>query len=247
MIVTHKTPKATLLYCTPLAVAEIGGRVCYDSFESSENSIIKFFKQNQEHFIHTTKDEDISSSDLLYKLAHVHFHHSVLEHIQLSYYIKDIPRNVVIEANRHRIGVATSQKSSRYTIDDLITTWIRGDKQTFANVVAKNVSITEPRQLSIITEYLSDSLNNLDNEEKLEADLKGGKKKHQNDRVKFILPECWVLEGVWTFNLRSLKHFLDLRLSGSAYYGIQEMAQAIVDATPKKYLELIQKPKDLNV
>jgi hypothetical protein len=96
VIVAHKTPKATLLYCTPLAVAEIGGRVCYDSFESSENSVIKFFKQNPEHFIHTTKDEDILSSDLLYKLAHVHFHHSVLEHIQLSYYIKDIPRNVIM-------------------------------------------------------------------------------------------------------------------------------------------------------
>jgi len=244
VIVAHKTPKATLLYCTPLAVAEIGGRVCYDSFESSENSIIKFFKQNPEHFIHTTKDEDVSSSDLLYKLAHVHFHHSVLEHIQLSYYIKDIPRNVILEANRHRIGVATSQKSSRYTIDDLVNAWVSGSRDAFAIVVKNNVSITDTQQLRVLTEYLWDSLQVLDAKEQLEADLKGGKKKHQNDRVKFILPECWVLEGVWTFNLRSLKHFLDLRLSGSAYYGIQEMAQTIVSATPKKYLELIQKPND---
>lgn len=246
-MVAHKLPKATLLYLTPLAVAEIGGRVCYDSFESSEHSIVKFFKNDPEHFINTSKDEDIPSSELLYKLAHVHFHHSVLEHIQLSYYIKDVPRNVVIEANRSRIGVATSQKSSRYTIDDLVNAWVLGSTRKFREVVEVNVNIIDSKQLTIISDYLWESLKLLNEQETLVADLKGGKKKHQNDRVKFILPECWVLEGVWTFNLRSLKHFLDLRLNGSAYYGIQEMAQAIVNVTPKKYLDLITKPKELNV
>lgn len=242
-MVAHKLPLATLLYVTPLAVAEIGGRVCYDSFDASENNLVKFFKHMPEHFINTSKDEDVPSSDLLYKLAHVHFHHSVLEHIQLSYYIKDVPRNVVIEANRSRIGVATSQKSSRYTIDDLVNAWVVGSTRKFYSVVEGNINVTDPKQLKVISEYLWESLRLLDNQEKLIADLKGGKKKHQNDRVKFILPECWILEGVWTFNLRSLKHFLDLRLNGSAYYGIQEMAQAIVNVTPKKYLDLITKPK----
>ena len=109
------------------------------------------------------------------------------------------------------------------------------------------MNIIDSKQLTIISDYLWESLKLLNEQETLVADLKGGKKKYQNDRVKFILPECWVLEGVWTFNLRSLKHFLDLRLNGSAYYGIQEMAQAIVNVTPKKYLDLITKPKELNV
>jgi len=52
-----------------------------------------------------------------------------------------------------------------------------------------------------------------------------------------------MLEGIWTFNLRALKHFIDLRTAGSAYYGIQQVAQSIIDVTPQKYLDLCIKKK----
>lgn len=238
-MVDHKKPKACLLHATPLAVSEVASRMCYDSFAGSENNIVKFFKHDPEHFINTAKDEDIPHSDLLYKLTKTEFHTSVLEHISLSYYIKDVPRNVVIEANRHRIGIATTQKSTRFTIGDLVDAWLRKDIFDFHGIVKNNVSVTDSKYLEELTSYLWESLDTLNTLEPLEADIKGSRKKAQNDRVKFILPECWVLEGVWTFNLRSLKHFLELRKKASAYYGIQEMAESIIEVTPKKYLDLI--------
>ena len=46
---------------------------------------------------------------------------------------------------------------------------------------------------------------------------------------------------VVTFNIRSLKNYFDLRDSGAAWFQIQWLAQGMKDATPKKYLKLIDK------
>jgi len=251
-MIDHRIPKVTLIYSTPLALAEIGARVCYDSFNLSENNLVKFFKNDIGHFKDKVKiDGDIDGSEVLDKLAWVHFHHSVLEHVNLSYFIQNIPRNVVLEFNRSRTGVSTSQKSSRYTIDVLINSFLDTienplgitnlEATTFHTVVKNNISVTDKDTVLNITKYLFDALYLLHSTEELIKDLKGGKKKHQNDRVKFILPECWVMDGLWTFNLRALEHFLKLRNNGSAYYGIREVAEEIIRVTPQKYLDLIIK------
>lgn len=235
MIVEHKRPKVELLHATPLKVAEIAARTCYNSFDLSEHPLIN------------TRDwytqEDIVHSKILDKLAWVHFHLSVLEHINLSFYATGIPRNVIIELNRHRI-LSTSQKSSRYTIEKLVNLFLENDKDEFKKYVANNVSITEPNMLYELTLYLWRSLENLHSLEPLISNLSGSKKKAQNDRIKFILPECWTLDGVWTINLRSLKNLFQLRLSNSAYYGIQELAEEMLKVIPCKYKELIIKDKN---
>lgn len=235
-IVKHKSPKVSLLHITPLKVGEIAARVCYDSFNMSEHELIR----DKDFF----SEKDIEKSEILNKLFWVNFHESVGEHINVSFYIKDLPRNVALEMNRHRI-CSTSQKSSRYTIDDLINAFIsckyRLDYTKFREVVTKNISITDKKFIDDICDYLWMSLGHLDSQETLLPDLKGSRKKAQNDRVKFILPECWLMDGVWTFNLRSLKNFLKLRSSGSAYYAIQEVANLILEVLPSKYKELIWK------
>ena len=51
----------------------------------------------------------------------------------------------------------------------------------------------------------------------------------------------WKTDIVMTINLRSLKNFFDLRDSGAAWFQIQWLAQAMKEATPQKYLKLIDK------
>ena len=235
----YKKPKAYLLHATPLALGEIGGRVCYDSFKLSESEDIRNFKQN-----HTLPG--INSSELLNKLVWAYQHESIIEHINLSYYIEDISREIVQEFNRHRIGVATSQKSTRYTMEPVINAWIEfnDDKYTwqmFKAEVSKNIVDLDPDMIEITASYIGSKLFVYNQEEPLIKNLTGSKKKKQNDRVKRCLPEVWLMEGVWTFNLRALKHFYELRSSGAAYYGIREVVDAIIAVTPKQYLELISK------
>jgi len=85
-----------------------------------------------------------------------------------------------------------------------------------------------------------DSLNRLELFEALEA---GKRKRNVGDAFKHIVTDNWKVDMVVTFNLRSLKNYLTLRDSGAAYFGIRHLAQAIKDATPNKYLDLIIKGK----
>ena len=66
-------------------------------------------------------------------------------------------------------------------------------------------------------------------------------KRNVGDHYKHLVTDNWKVDMVVTFNLRSLKHFFDLRESGSAWFQIQWLAEAIKEATPKKYLRLIDK------
>ena len=72
--------------------------------------------------------------------------------------------------------------------------------------------------------------------------LENGKKKRNiGDAFKHIVTDNWKVDMVVTFNLRSLKNYFDLRDSGSAYFQIQWLAQAMKSVTPVKYLKLIDK------
>jgi len=72
---------------------------------------------------------------------------------------------------------------------------------------------------------------------------KGKKKRNVGDAFKHIVNDNWKVDLVVTFNLRSLKNYFTLRDSGSAYFQIQWLAEAMNAQTPSKYLDLIVKPK----
>jgi thymidylate synthase (FAD) len=234
----YKKPKATLLHATPLSVSEVAARCCYNSFNASPEQTIRDFKIN-------LSVEDIDSSELLNKLTWVHQHGSINEHVNLSYYVDNVSREVIIEWNRHRLGIATSQQSTRYTMEDVVNAWVdynNGENYSdFEEAVAKNIIDLDPAMINITAKYMSAKLSIYNHDETLIKGLTGSKKKKQNDRVKRCLPEVWIMDGVWTFNLRALKHFYNLRNSGAAYYGIREAVETILEATPQKYLDLIVK------
>lgn len=246
----YKKPEVVLLHQTPLAIAEVASRICYDSFDLSENDEMLEFRNNPKDFANALLNEglDVDSSKVVDTIVNVHFHESVVEHLNFSFYVKNVSRENIIEMNRHRLGIATSQKSSRYTIEPLINAWIEHnntldtDNYTkFVDVVRKNIIHEDDGLVLTTAEYISGMLHIYNTEEVLQSDLKGKAKKKQNDRVKRALPESWMLEGIWTFNLRALKHFLKLRDSGSAYYGIREVAVALKEALPPKYRTIIDK------
>jgi len=66
-------------------------------------------------------------------------------------------------------------------------------------------------------------------------------KRNVGDAFKHIVSDNWKVDMVVTFNLRSLKNYFDLRDSGAAYFQIRWLAKAMKEATPEKYLRLIDK------
>ena len=121
--ITYSKPEVVLLQDTGIGVAEAAARTCYDSFENSENAAIKKIE-------HALPDDEvcdeinsIEESSLLDDLAWTYFHHSILEHANLSYLVRGTSRGVLQEHARHRIQ-AISVRSTRYTMSSVINAFV---------------------------------------------------------------------------------------------------------------------------
>ena len=123
----YESPKVTLLHDTGLMSAEIAARTCYDSFNISETSIINNFpeliKANNLWGIYKEFEVDIDNSEILNKITWAYQHHSILEHINLTYHVSGTSRGVLQEHARHRIQ-GISVKSTRYTLTDVINAFL---------------------------------------------------------------------------------------------------------------------------
>jgi len=120
-------PSVFILSDNGIGQSEFAARTCYNSYNQSENIAIERVKNKVNDYVSdcNIKEElyDIENSELLKQLSFVHFHHSVLEHSYITFYIKNISRGVLQELVRHRIA-SYSVKSTRYTLDNLMYNFI---------------------------------------------------------------------------------------------------------------------------
>ena len=122
--ITYSKPEVVLLQETGIGTSEVAARTCYDSFDNSENDCIKDIATlGFPGGTNTDLINNIEHSDLLDTLAWAHFHHSILEHANLTYLIKGTSRGVLQEQSRHRIQ-AISVRSTRYTMSSVINAFV---------------------------------------------------------------------------------------------------------------------------
>lgn len=271
--IEYYKPEVVLLQETGIGVAEAAARTCYDSFENSENVVIKNIEdvmpsQDMCHEINAIED-----SALLDDLAWTYFHHSILEHANLSFLVRGTSRGVLQEHARHRIQ-AISVRSTRYTMSSVINAFVAslygGDKEFFiAKVLEFDMFVTANKeynrieigaiydklkyQSTIIEDFNSIAVakSSLELLEKFpnnpqalfEALQEGKKKRNVGDAFKHIISDNVKVDMVVTFNLRSLKNYFTLRDSGAAFFQIRWLAQEMMRVTPQKYLDLIVKKK----
>lgn len=140
--IEYSKPQVILLQHTGIGTSEYAARSCYDSFESSEHDCIKVLNEVTNKGIpHKFPGalkvvNSIEHSDLLDQLAWTHFHHSILEHANLTYLIKGTSRGVLQEHARHRIQ-AISVRSTRYTMSSLINAFV-SERLNNANTYPSN-------------------------------------------------------------------------------------------------------------
>ena len=121
--IKYSKPEVVLLQDTGIGVAESAARTCYDSFSSSENSAIQNIEHNMPDADMCKELNSIDKSALLDDLAWTYFHHSILEHANLSFLIRGTSRGVLQEHARHRIQ-AISVRSTRYTMSSIINAFV---------------------------------------------------------------------------------------------------------------------------
>jgi thymidylate synthase (FAD) len=271
--IKYSRPQVVLLQDTGIGVAETAARTCYDSFSNSENGVIKELEHKLPDASMCDMLNEIEESALLEDLAWTYFHHSILEHANLSYLVRGTSRGVLQEHARHRIQ-AISVRSTRYTMSGIINAFVAsqhgGDREFFIDIVESyDMFVTAESDYNrleiggmydklLLQKQKVDDFHSIavakssiplidelqGNPQALYDALQAGKKKRNvGDAFKHIITDNVKVDMVVTFNLRSLKNYFALRESGAAYFQIRWLAQEMMKVTPKKYLDLIIKQK----
>ena len=269
--IQYSKPEVVLLQDTGIGVAETAARTCYDSFSNSENEVIQRIEDSMPDSNMCDALNGIEDSNLLDDLAWTYFHHSILEHANLSFLIRGTSRAVLQEHARHRIQ-AISVRSTRYTMSSLINAFVAscGDREFFIEKVLgfdmfvtaddgyNRVEISAMFDKLVYQQKIVENFDEIsvaksslpflkelknDSQALYEALQNGKKKRNVGDAFKHIITDNVKVDMVVTFNLRSLKNYFTLRDSGAAFFQIRWLAQEMMQVTPKKYLDLIIKGK----
>ncbi len=219
-----------LLHYTPAIYAIEAIRTCWDSFDKSDSN--NFKNTNKLEIENTSKLEidnttkvdskntKLGENDtkLLRKIVHTHKHTSTIEHLHLTFKINGISRLCLQELARHRIA-SYSVKSSRYTLKEL----------------TKNTDIPEDTYLSSFLVKSGNEIIDYENIKTLKTIKQLLRSNIKNDIIKYMLPEAYKVDLVFSINARALRNLLELRLSGSAHFEIRELADNLLKAIPEEY------------
>lgn len=175
---------------------------------------------------HNKSDKGKLDKSLIYRVGNINKHKSVLEHLFYNFDIKGISRACLQELSRHRMA-SLSVKSTRYTLKEL------NKEDSFLPLCKDNYKRAEKYIMLSSNERVKDqSIKALEN---LRLAIKQG---IANDIAKYIIPECYKTELVWSINARSLQNFLELRTAKVALKEIRELAYSVFKALPQEHLYL---------
>lgn len=187
---------------------ELAGRRCYMSFEPGLNpNVTKIREDIAEYLTNILKSG----------------HGSVLEHPTFTFAIEGVSRVFTGEMNRHRAGVAISEGSMRYIryndipiVDVPSITPLEEEPSTEEELLNSRRNTTR----TIISNTICDIERQYYQLVQTWKDILEGTqfagKKHITSMLRRIIPMGVATGGVWTFNVRSLRHMLTMRAAEAA-------------------------------
>lgn len=201
-----------------LAVSTFATKGCYDSYGEDGRSC----EQNQERIIESR-------------------HGSVLEHFHISLFIEGITRGLSLEMNRHR-HFAISQRSTRYTAEEDCAIVLEPYYASLYLKYRERPSIvvdSTDNEFLIIDRHLHQCERSIHQYQEevdrlMEAnplELKGTDlRKWARGKARNILPHALETRGTWSANIRTWRHFLEMRTERYAEEEIRRLAGHVYDA-----------------
>lgn len=189
----------------PALLVALAAKQCYLSFEPGLNPNVTKVRKDMVEYL----DNILGSK-----------HGSVLEHCTFTFAINNVSRVFTGEMNRHRAGVAISERSMRYIrYQECVPFWMPecflpspedDDELKNRKSLSRGVFLEAFKQDENNYKYLSD-LWDLDS-----TDKNFHYKKIVTSALRRILGMGVATGGVWTLNLRALRHVLAIRTSPAA-------------------------------
>ena len=174
-------------------IVEVMGRLCYCSFEPGLNANVTRVRVGNKAYL-----ENILNSR----------HGSVLEHASASFVFADVSRVFTHELVRHRAGTAFSQESLRYVRLTDLGLWLPPEIEARPDVVAlfeETFRSLEAIQTRLSEVYGLDAPGaNFETKKKVTSAMRRG------------APIGLATTIGATFNMRALRHVLELRTDGAA-------------------------------
>lgn len=178
-------------------------------------------------------------------------HGSVLEHANFTFAIQGVSRTLTHELVRHRVGVAISQESQRYVDAKDINFVI---PPLLLHVTSGITTPVHP----LIIEFEDQCFRDLDDYTNFQSELRkslsamtrGSQatviKKRINEASRSRLPNAAETRLTWTVNVRTLRHFLEMRGADPADLEIRRLAchihDCVTEHAPAFFTDFVQEP-----
>lgn len=222
----HNGPQAS----EGAGLINLAGRRCYLSFEPGLNPNVT-----------RVREELFAYFDNVLKSGHG----SVLEHATYSFAIEGVTRVFTGEMNRHRAGWAISEGSMRYIRFSDIPYWlplsIREDSADDDELAEKKLATRAAfeRVFQKAQDEYADLVKmwDLDNPEN---NMPFSQKKALTSMMRRIIPMGVSTGGIWTGNLRAMRHVVALRTDAAAEEEIAAVFCAIATILRAEEPEIFQ-------
>lgn len=189
------------------ALTELAGRRCYMSFKPKMNPNVTKIRTDLAEYL----DNILKSS-----------HGSVLEHSTYTFAIEGVSRVFTGEMNRHRAGWAVSEGSMRYIRFEDMGYWLPPsianesaavDGMTLAEKKVKSQLVFEQAFKDAEKHYAE--LQEIWKDE-LAPTSKFKSKKEITSMMRRIVPMGVATGGIWTGNIRAIRHVITMRTTEHA-------------------------------
>lgn len=214
------------------AFTELAGRRCYLSYEKGMNPNVTKIRTDMADYI-----ENILKSG----------HGSILEHITYSFAIEGISRVFTSEMNRHRAGWAISEGSFRYIRFEDMKYWLPMSIQEqidegglIGDAVKLAVKKSESRK--VFQRAFEDAEKHYMElqeiwKDELATESSFKDKKLITSMMRRIVPMGVSTGGIWTGNLRAIRHVITMRTTEAAEeeicYVFSNIIHRIAELEPK--------------
>jgi thymidylate synthase (FAD) len=228
---SHALPEnATDMELVPACAA----KRCYMSFEPGANlNVTRVRRDLGEFFANVLRSK----------------HGSILEHSSYTFAIEGVTRVFTGEMNRHRAGVAISEGSMRFILQNIergIDVWLPLSLRECADddeVLAAKKRITRRSFVKIFT-TIEDVYQELAGAWEIDK-LPMSEKKKVTSMLRRILPMGCCTGGFWSMNVRAMRHIVTMRTSPAAEEEIahvfRKIARELVRNEPNLFGDFVEK------
>lgn len=194
-------------------LVEAAGRICYRSWAPGLNTNVTRVREDRGEYF-----ENIMKSA----------HGSVLEHASFSFVLQNVSRVVTHELARHRAGTATSQESLRFVrLEDIpfhMPYWMLDDSYEYLREqIDEYLEAGEELQKLMAAWF---DLN--------DPDKSFHEKKHKTSFMRRLAPEGLTTDLIWTANVRTLRHVIDVRTDPGAEEEIRGVFLQVFEIVSKE-------------